>query len=217
MRAYAKSATAIAQQNASKLSVLVTNKVRFCTRKRFLNDRHFQTPLGEIAREQKEFEATRNSRPSTAATSGDTPLPWSGASNEEAIKQKFFEISKRPENFLEQPPLIDGDETIGDYGSIAAAMLELDAELGARRYELVPKRFVRVARDKALAILRCCTRARLQNKRGLFLAQLFISFCAAQEGARIGPQASARAVDIASAGARCRRVSAAAAAANCSR
>jgi hypothetical protein len=112
---YAKLASNVAQQNANKLTNLVSQT----------------SVLSTLSKQQEEFKE------SLSAQSTDIiVLPWEGLPNEDDIKKRFLELSQNPNVFLEDAPV----EVKEEFGPLAKKLLEFDENLCKLRYELVPKK-----------------------------------------------------------------------------
>lgn len=90
--------------------------------------------MGEFNKEQEAFVKAQTGNTATALP------PWSGAPNEEALKEECLSLSSDKKNFLRSPP--GGIDYQFDYEvsyPVAMAIMEQDPNLEKMRYELVPK------------------------------------------------------------------------------
>ncbi|XP_019880360.1 synapse-associated protein of 47 kDa isoform X3 [Aethina tumida] len=90
--------------------------------------------LGEFNKEQEAFMKGQANNSATAVP------PWSGCSNEEALKDECLSLSTDKRNFVRSPPA--GVDFQFDYEvsyPVAMAIMEQDPNLEKMRYELVPK------------------------------------------------------------------------------
>lgn len=87
-----------------------------------------------LNKQQEQFKESLN-----AQKEGDVPLPWEGLPNEVDVKQRFLDLSKNSNIFLEDAPVeIDAIKT--EFGPLAKKLLQEDKNLEKLRYELVPKK-----------------------------------------------------------------------------
>jgi hypothetical protein len=115
---YAKFATSAAQEKSNKLRTLVSQSAVF----------------DNLNKQQEQFKESLN-----AQKEGDVPLPWDGLQNEEDVKQRFLDLSKNSNIFMEDAP-VEIDEIKIEFGPLAKKLLQEDKNLEKLRYELVPKK-----------------------------------------------------------------------------
>jgi len=120
---YAKIASKTAQEKAGKLSTLVSNSAVFDN-----------SVFENLTKQQEQFKESLNDN-----VENDIPLPWEDFPNPEVVKQRFVELSKNPEIFLQDAP-VGIDEVDIEYGPTAKKLLANDENLKKLRYELVPKK-----------------------------------------------------------------------------
>ncbi|RZC40018.1 synapse-associated protein of 47 kDa [Asbolus verrucosus] len=90
--------------------------------------------LGEFNKEQEAFVKGQAGNTATSLP------PWTGCSNEEALKEECLSLSTDKRNFVRSPPA--GVDFQFDYEvsyPVAMAIMEQDPNLEKMRYELVPK------------------------------------------------------------------------------
>ncbi|CAH0561791.1 unnamed protein product [Brassicogethes aeneus] len=90
--------------------------------------------LGEFNKEQEAFMKGQEGNTATSLP------PWTGCSNEEALKDECLSLSTDKRNFVRSPPA--GVDFQFDYEvsyPVAMAIMEQDPNLEKMRYELVPK------------------------------------------------------------------------------
>lgn len=92
------------------------------------------TILGEFNKEQEAFAAKQ------AENAANSLPPWTGCTNEEALKEECLSLSTDKRNFVRSPPA--GVDFHFDYDvsyPVAMTIMEQDPNLEKMRYELVPK------------------------------------------------------------------------------
>lgn len=115
---FAKLATSTAQEKTNKLKSLVSQSAVF----------------DNLNKQQEQFKESLN-----AQKDNDVQSPWENLPNEDEVKQRFLDLSKNPNVFLEDAP-VEIEEIKTEFGPLAKKLLEVDENLKARRYELVPKK-----------------------------------------------------------------------------
>ncbi|KAI6182471.1 BSD domain-containing protein [Aphelenchoides bicaudatus] len=115
---YAKTSMTTVQEKSNKLKNLVSQSAVF----------------DNLNKQQEQFKESLN-----AEKEEDISLPWEGLPSEESVKQRFLDLSKNSNVFLEDAP-VEVEQIKTEFGPLAKKLLELDENLRTRRYELVPKK-----------------------------------------------------------------------------